>query len=401
MPSVNCLKSVPVTRSQRVMQLEGMFDVPPCTQSEIQWEAHIPFEERPWQIGLIVGPSGCGKTTLARELFGEAVDVAYDWPRENSLLDAFPAQMGIREIALLLSSVGFSSPPSWLRPFHVLSNGEQFRASLARGLAESSCCGTGNSEPILVVDEFTSVVDRTVAQVGSAAVAKAIRRRGKKFVALSCHYDIIEWLNPDWTYEPSGDLFQWRCERRREPRIDLNVSRVASSAWSLFKHHHYLCSQLNRAAKCFLGCVGERPAVFTAVLPFPHPHRSGWREHRTVCLPDFQGVGLGNAMSEFVAGLFRASGKPYFSTTASPAMIRHRAGSPLWNMLRKPSRTGGASRRREKTISIHETVAHNRLTAGFEYVGPARVEQAREFGLLAIPGTCAVEQHSVATDVAS
>ena len=64
------------------------------------------------------------------------------------------------------------------------------------------------------------------------------------------------------------------------------------------------------------------PAAFTAVLAFPHARRPGWREHRTVCLPDFQGVGIGNAMSELVASLFVATamGKlqlPTFSCEAS------------------------------------------------------------------------------------
>jgi hypothetical protein len=105
----------------------------------------------------------------------------------------------------------------------------------------------------------------------------------------------------------------------------------------LFHRHHYLSSTLHRGAKCFLALVDGQPAAFTAVLSFPHPSRAGWREHRTVCLPDFQGVGIGNGLSEFVAGLFKATGKPYYSTTSNPAMIQHRARSPLWRMARKPS----------------------------------------------------------------
>src|SRR5262249_57232560 len=56
-----------------------------------------------------------------------------------------------------------------------------------------------------------------------------------------------------------------------------------------------------------------RPAAFTAVLHAPDPLGGYWREHRTVCLPDFQGVGIGNALSEFVASLFVATGKRYCS----------------------------------------------------------------------------------------
>lgn len=117
------------------------------------------------------------------------------------------------------------------------------------------------------------------------------------------------------------------------------------------------------------------------MLPFPHPVRPGWREHRTVCLPDFQGVGIGTAMSEFVASMFVATGKPYFSTTSHPAMIRHRANSVLWKMHRKPgmvSRSGPASR---ETTAMADTISRGRNTAGFEYVGAARRDQAMKFGL--------------------
>ena len=84
------------------------------------------------------------------------------------------------------------------------------------------------------MDEFTSVVDRTVARIGSAALARTVRGRGLRFVAVSCHDDIIDWLQPDWVYRPAlavggektdaGDAFTWRLLRRR-PRIVVEVSR--------------------------------------------------------------------------------------------------------------------------------------------------------------------------------
>ena len=118
--------------------------------------------------------------------------------------------------------------------------------------------------------------------------------------------------------------------------------------------------------------------AFTAVLPFPHARRPGWREHRTVCLPDFQGVGIGNAMSEFVASLYVAGGRPYFSTTTHPAMIRHRAKSPLWRMTVKPSprgrHQGGGSGMKAQTSS-------ERVAASFEFVGAGRPHERVSLGL--------------------
>lgn len=80
-------------------------------------------------------------------------------------------------------------------------------------------------------------------------------------------------------------------------------------------------------------------------------------------------------MSEYVAGLYKSTGKPYYSTTSHPAMIRHRLESPAWIMKRAPSRT---SRGYGQLRTSHAT---DRLTAGFEYVGASRPDSAAGFGL--------------------
>ena len=284
------------------------------------------------------------------------------------MLDGFPEGMSMPEISGLLSSVGFSSPPAWLKPFRVLSNGEQFRVNLARTLAE------GND--LAVVDEFTSVVDRQVAQIGSAALAKAVRSSNRHFVAVACHYDIVDWLQPDWIVDLAkidkhGRVPLERRSLRRRPDVEVSIRRVGTDRWSLFRPHHYLNRSLHRSAKCFLAEVDGRPAAFTAVLFNAHLSGGWWREHRTVCLPDFQGIGLGNKMSEFVASLFLATGKPYRSTTSHPSMIRHRTRSRLWQTLRIPSLAA------KSTGKYKDACAVSRMTAGFEYVGPSRSEEAK------------------------
>lgn len=369
---MDIIKESKINRTPRVLQLEGMFGLPADKNNRLQWSFSLPLEERPWNIGLIVGPSGCGKTTIARELFPDHIVDGFEWFSNKSIVDAFPDKMGIKEITALLSSVGFSSPPGWLRPFHVLSNGEQFRVNLARALAEQS--------DLVVIDEFTSVVDRTVAKTGSCAVAKTVRRRKQKLIALSCHYDIVDWLNPDWIYQPATNDFQWRSERPTRPPLSLKIVNVHHQAWDLFRKHHYLDTSLHKSANCFLASIEEQPAALTAVLFFPHPQSPSYREHRTVCLPDFQGVGIGNALSEFVASLYSCKGS-YTSVTGHPAMIYHRAKSFNWKLLRKPStvqRQMGFEKNRKHQVAS----SRGRLTASFRYVGPHRREEARQFGLI-------------------
>jgi ABC-type molybdenum transport system ATPase subunit/photorepair protein PhrA/GNAT superfamily N-acetyltransferase len=374
MPTTRVAVSTPITRSPRVLQVEGMFDIPPSKYAVIAWDVNLPLDERDWHVGLIVGPSGSGKSTVARAVFAEQIAAAErlpGFPGDRSVLDAFPENMTIKDVVTMLSSVGFSSPPAWLRPFHVLSTGEQFRVSLARLLAFAP--------DIAVFDEFTSVVDRTVARVGSAALAKTVRALSKRFVAVTCHEDVEEWLQPDWTYRPATNTFAWRFLQRR-PTLTLQVYRCRLEAWRLFRKHHYLSTAINPAAQAFMAVWNRRPVAFSAWVN-ALVKLGGRREHRTVTLPDYQGIGIGHALSSFCASLYKALGYRALSTTTHPAFIAARMKSCQWRMIRSPSlaRPSGSKR-----FALNH--ARARLTAGFEYVGPAaNVTLARR--LLGYDGT--------------
>ncbi len=336
------------------MQVEGQFDLEAADRAQRSWHAELPVEDRDWSIGALIGPSGSGKTSLLRECFGQPR--ALKWKPGASVLDAFPQHMTIQEITGVLSSVGFSSPPAWLRPFETLSNGEQFRASVARLL----CSG---DNPILM-DEFTSVVDRTVARIGSAAVASHVRRAGRRLIVASCHYDIVDWLQPDWVYDTSASAFEWRSLQRR-PRIVLTVYRSTPEAWRWFAHHHYISDRLSPIACCLVGLVNGHPAAFSAAIP-QIGKVAMRRESRVVTMPDFQGVGIGNRLSELHGSLWLAKGMRFRAVASHPAVVVHRARSPLWRMDRKPALQPVHTR-----VDVRAAGSQRRMTASFEYVGPA------------------------------
>ena len=372
MPRAVLVKDTPIERTPRVMQLEGIFDIPPAERTSETWNVDFELPEK-WNIGLIVGPSGCGKTSVSKALWPDNVAPEWKWPDARSIVDGFPRRMSIKEITGLLSSIGFSSPPSWLRPFRVLSTGEQFRASIARTLAEM--------KGLAVVDEFTSVVDRTVAKIASAAVAKAVRRRNQRLIAVSCHHDIAEWLEPDWIYEPHLNRFT-RGELRR-PRIVLEIFRVHHSAWRLFRKHHYLSADLNTSAICFVAKWGDDPVAFSSWLQFVTGGGLAIkREHRTVTLPDFQGVSIGNALSTFCASLWLAIGFRAISTTSHPSMIRSRLASKLWKCKRYGS-SSSSTWRKSAGFRAATGTAWNRWTAGFEYIGP-RMDRTQAEGIVRV-----------------
>ena len=178
----------PIRETPRVAQVRGRFDLPLADRSTMHWTVDLPLDARPWQIGLVVGPSGCGKSTIARRLWPDALDASAALAHldRGSVLDAFPDDWGIADIVELLSSVGFASPPAWLRPYRVLSTGEQFRVTLALRLASAPEGG------LVVCDEYTSTVDRTVAQIGSHALARTIRASAKKYSSRSARWILDE-----------------------------------------------------------------------------------------------------------------------------------------------------------------------------------------------------------------
>lgn len=356
MPPVDLVvRSVP-SRSVRARQVSSMFDVPEQTEQVIRWTGEVPIHERPWNIGLIVGPSGAGKSSIMRSLFGDAPRL--EWSGA-SMLDDFRAGIPLQQITDACSAVGFNTIPAWLRPFHVLSNGEQFRADLARRLVELP-------DPI-VVDEFTSVVDRQVAKIGSHAVQKHIRRAGRKFVAVTCHYDVIDWLQPDWILEPADMKFTWRAVQPR-PRLSGWIQRVPYALWHRFAPYHYMSKDLNKAARCFaLFIEGVGPVAFTGVMHLPHPKVSNIKAiSRTVTLPDWQGIGLSFILNEALGAAYTALGFIFKNYPAHPPYIRAHDRSRMWRMTEKP---GAKNKDAGGTISSPHTTS-GRPCATFQYVGP-------------------------------
>lgn len=186
-----------VDKTFRVSKIMADFDVDPKHSNE-HFEGDFDLPEK-WNVGIIVGKSGTGKTTIAKDMFGEELISGFEY-KHKSVIDDMPKNKSVEDISKAFYSVGFGSVPSWLKPYAVLSNGEKMRVDIARSILEKD---------FIVFDEFTSVVDRQVAKIASMAVSKAIRKQNKKFIAVTCHYDVIDYLQPDWVFNTDTMTFSF------------------------------------------------------------------------------------------------------------------------------------------------------------------------------------------------
>lgn len=187
---------VPVSDSYRAERTRSLFNVDAADGASFQLDVDLPLETEDWQVGVVVGSSGSGKSSIGRHI---AESDGWRWWNgavwgEKPIIEELLPDGSFDKVTATLSSVGLGAVPAWLRPYHVLSNGEKFRADCAALLL--------NKVPAAVVDEFTSVLDRQVATIGSQALVKAWRKQpGRRLVLLSCHHDILPWVAPDWVYD--------------------------------------------------------------------------------------------------------------------------------------------------------------------------------------------------------
>ena len=360
--------------SYRAALVKSLFNAE--TGCDFALDAALPIDDDGWKIGLIVGPSGSGKTSMGRQLPGFAFFNPEDWPHDAPIVDAIAPDGDFDAVTGALASVGLGNVPAWLRPFHVLSNGEKFRANLARLICEAPAR--------VVVDEFTSVTDRQIARVSAGAFAKAWRRTPGRAVLLSCHYDIIDWLEPDWIFDTATGQYSGRCLWRR-PQIELSIWKTDWRFWPLFEPHHYLKLPKMIASDCYVGTVNGELVAHVATSP-RFELGSAMRACRMVIMPEWQGAGVGmrflNAVCEHQrrgGNRWRRRAVTYFHTS-HPGLAAALRRDRKWvqcsaNLYGADKEKSGASI--NKTTRYRGACpktgygGHFRAVQGFKYLGEA------------------------------
>lgn len=145
---------------------------------------------------------------------------------------------------------------------------------------------------------------------------------------------------------------------------------TAKGVWPLFAPHHYLTGKY-AGHRAWLAILPEdgTPVAFTSIIAAPSGHfKRGWREHRTVVLPDFQGLGigarLGDWVGDYVCRIHTEGEGRYFSRTMHPRLGAYREASPLWKATssNKKANVGVAAGRMGLGVDGRASFSH-------EYVG--------------------------------
>ena len=294
-------------------------------------ESPVPIPNLPKDgIVLIVGTSGSGKSTILKSL-GDIKQPSIN--NTATVIENFSSPERGEE---LLLACGLRSIPTWFREPTTLSNGEFHRFEMAMSLDQ----GLGT------VDEFTSVVDRDTAKSLALSIRKYYDRRGtdEPLYIASCHRDIIDWLDPEWVYDTDLQVLENRrapfCMGRR-PELVLTIKSASVDYWRYFSKNHYLDTAISKSAHYYVLLLGDKPIGFHAAIHSTNRDiHSYWRGHRTVILPEFQGMGIGTAFSDAIAEMYVSKGFRYFSKTAHPSFGEHREKSELW----RPTSTNKKSR---------------------------------------------------------
>ena len=118
----------------------------------------------------------------------------------------------------------------------------------------------------------------------------------------------------------------------------------------------------------------EKPVAFIAVAHV-HMRAHFFRVSRLVVLPDYQGIGIGKQLLNFLAKLYTSQiNLPFYLVTSNPQFTRTRLSG--WRIKRAGHGSHGKGDSRINR-GLAKSNSRRRLTVSFEYVskGPKKLEQ--------------------------
>ena len=141
--------------------------------------------------------------------------------------------------------------------------------------------------------------------------------------------------------------------------------------WQVFREHHYLnTKRLGAGVRCYVAKYGEKPVAFIAVAHV-RMKSNYYRVSRLVVLPDYQGVGIGKRLLNFIAELYTSQiNLPFYLLTTNPQLVHGNLSN--WKIKRVGHISGGRTDSRINQ-EIRSSNSKNRLTVTLQYKPKSKI----------------------------
>ena len=127
---------------------------------------------------------------------------------------------------------------------------------------------------------------------------------------------------------------------------------------------------MNEASRCYAIYWGDTLVGFRTYLSFPSGVlKYAWRGSRLVILPDFQNLGFGTAILEFLGELYLAKGLKYFDRSSHLRLKAHWSDSPKWVETSSSGKTPAVLGIKSKIKFGQKDAKLGRIAYSFEYMG--------------------------------
>lgn len=289
MQNFNVLKKIGVKNTYINQKIKSVFDIPFNTIEHNETHTLSYDDLNHWNIGIIFGNSGSGKTQLGLKIAEkEKIKIIekFEWNNDSVISNFNHSDFNF--ILEVLRNVGLNTQISLLKPYCVLSNGEKMRLDLAKAIIEND---------FIIIDEFTSVVNREIAALICKCISKVIKKYNKKVIFISCHKDFFSDLLPDWLYDIDNKIFKKDCLWQRKTR-QFHIRTGTIAEWQLFKKFHYLTANAQNSKHIFILENEHKKAIGICIFQIFPSRKKIFKVKRLVICPDYQGLGLGQIFLE-------------------------------------------------------------------------------------------------------
>ncbi len=243
--SIGCVKTpaerAPSARTTRVAMQYGL----PVSGSPERTLDEMTVPIARGRIVLVVGPSGSGKSTALRQIVsgcrgGECVD-RVGFRRGVTVLDAICPHRPLSEALELMNACGLGEARLWMRAYDELSDGQRFRARLARAIGRHFA---RRSPAPLVCDEFGTGLHKRLRNAIAFNLRKLVTRHDLSLVLACCDDDIAGDLQPDVTVRLlGGGRGEITSTKPRRKRVSFSrrlvIERGSKRDYDAFSAMHY------------------------------------------------------------------------------------------------------------------------------------------------------------------